>query len=115
MMTDTRTMTCPRCGTDFEQNVGRGRKSPYCDDCRKDIATERAAIRQFAVMSASMIEVSTIYGAQLARRRSEVTERQDGRCRTCARKRRRLFLQEVGGTHVGDCIQCFMRSIYSDD
>lgn len=109
------TAQCATCGRDYERPTGRGRKSMLCDDCRTAVAKIRTTVRQFTVMSASMIEVAQMMGPALTKLREEVSEGQGGRCFTCARRRRRLFLRQAGETFVGQCIECFMKENYRDD
>ena len=85
---------------------GRGSQSPYCPDCRRRRSDILARIRQLRQANTIANEWIEALGPLIIRMKEDLSEKQDGRCSRCGKRRRLYFAQTTDEQPTLVCVDC---------
>lgn len=96
-------LVCANCGNDFDLRPGRGRQSPFCEECKPKLRNRKVAQRQIRHALAQMYEWVDALAPDIIAQKEVLNDRQSGRCFDCGR-RRKLYFARADGALVGVCL-----------
>lgn len=96
---------CAECGLEFYLRRGRGRKSPYCDSCKRLNRSRKSQQRALRHSLAQLYEWVEVLAPDIIARKEVLSEEQSHRCWDCGRLAKLYFARHENQL-IGVCLRC---------